>query len=290
LNRADLLDWTLHLAMSGMPMDMCSATGARLAPLMGKKSHPDQHRKAMRFIASVRPDLAADPVACEAAVDRLWANVGRTFAEFAVSHRMLRAGRVGMDGADRLNDALSSGRPIVAIFPHLGNWELSEMQFGFHAPHRGAVIVAPPASDAKAQIAHRVRSKAPAELLPISKTVWRKALAKLKQPGGGVMIAIDEQAEGRVWAPFFDRPARVDGNLGKAARLALLTKALVVPFHNERLGGAHFVTRFLPIMELEGKANDDEAILEAVRRMNAVMTEPVLRLIDQWYMALTYSP
>jgi KDO2-lipid IV(A) lauroyltransferase len=272
-----------------MPIDLCSTIGERLAPLMGKRPSPHEHRNALAVFAKLRPDYAADPQACEQAVNRLWGNIGRTFAEFAVSHRMLRAGRVAIDGADRLDAALASGRPIVAIFPHLGNWELSEMQFGFRAPHRGAVIVAPPARNARSIIAERVRSKVPAELLPMSRTVWRRALEKLKKPGGGVMIAVDEAAEGRVWAPFFDRPLRTDGNLGKAARLALMTNAIVVPFHNERLSGSRSVTRFLPLMDLEGRASDDEAVREAVRRMNDVITEPVVRLLDQWYMALSYT-
>jgi lauroyl/myristoyl acyltransferase len=289
VNRADLLDWSLHSILSALPSRTCSDIGAALSPIMGKKSHPAQHRQALKLFERLRPDWAREPGGCEAAVDRLWANVGRTFAEFSVSHRMLRTGRVTAEGVERLDAALATGRPIVAIFPHLGNWELSEMQIGFRAPHRGAVIVAPPASDARSRIAEKIRRKVPADLLPMSPNVWRQAIAKLKTPGGGIMLAIDEAAENRVWGPSFGRPLRIDGNLGKAARLALMTRAIVLPFYNERLPGARFVTHFLPTLEFSGKSSDDGAVTEAVARMDELMQEPVLRLLDQWYMALNFT-
>jgi KDO2-lipid IV(A) lauroyltransferase len=276
--------------MSGMPVQACSALGARLSPLLGARANPADDARALATFAHLRPELAADPVACRAAVDRLWTNIGRTFAEFAVSHRMLKAGLVSIHGEDILDDALGTGRPIIAVFPHLGNWELSNMQFGFKAPHRGAVLVAPPRNATRAAIAKRVRERAPADLLEMSPTVWRRALAKLNEPKGGIMLACDEHAARRVWAPSFGRPLRAEGNLGKAVRLGLRTRALMVPFHSERLGGARLITRILPVIELEGDPRDDAAVLEGVRRLDEIMTAPVLRLLDQWYMALKFQP
>lgn len=287
MRRGDLVDYAMHHAMRALPMTVCSDLGALLSPRLAKRPHPAQHANARALFSRLRPEWAADEATLEAAADRLWANVARTFAEFAVSHRMLRAGRVAIEGRTGLEAALAAGRPIVAIFPHLGNWELSEMQFGFLAPHRGAVIVAPPADDARARIAHAVRSRAPAELLPMSRTVWKQALARLKAPGGGVMIAIDEEVRGVVMGPRLNGgPPRTDGNLGKAARLALMTGALVVPFYNERLPRARFVTHVLPAMTMAGAATDPTAVAEAVARMEDALRPPILRLIDQWYMAI----
>lgn len=268
--------------MSGMPTDACSALGARLAPRLGKLANPVSHERAVRLFGRLRPAEA------EAGVDRLWANLGRTFAEFAVSHRMLTSGRVGIDGTEHLDAALTSGRPVVAGFPHLGNWELAEMQLGFRAPGRVAVIVAPPASPARAAIAHRVRSRVPATLLTNSRTVWRHGLAKLREPGGIFMIAVDENAAGQVRGPALGRPLRADGNMGKAVRLALATGALILPFYSERIGGAHLLSRYLPPLEVAGDTRDDAAVLDGVRRLNEAIEAPILRLLDQWYMALAF--
>ncbi|MDB5511251.1 MAG: hypothetical protein JWR08_734 [Enterovirga sp.] len=278
----DLRDRSLHALMSAMPIDACSALGARLAPRLGKLANPVSHERATRLFEQLVP---SGP---QAGVDRLWGNVGRTFAEFAVSHRMLDAGRVAIDGEEHLDAALGSGRPVIAVFPHLGNWELAEMQLGFRAPGRVAVIVAPPANGERAAIAQRVRSKVPAELLVNSRTVWRHGLAKLRQPGGIFMVAVDESAAGRVWGPFLGRPPRVDGNMGKVVRLALSTGAIVLPFHSERVRGAHLLSRYLPALEFGGDPRDPDTVLEGVRRLNEVVEAPIRRLLDQWYMALAF--
>ena len=78
----------------------------------------------------------------------------------------------------------------------------------------------------------------------------------------------------------------MEGNLGKAARLAMMTGALVVPFYNERLPGVRFITHVLPVMEFDGRPSDAAAIRQAVESMNTALREPIARLLDQWYMAL----
>lgn len=268
--------------MRGLPIDTCSSLGARLAPRLGKLANPVSHDRASKLLTRL------DPLSGHRAVDRLWANVGRTFAEFAVSHRMLRAGRVAIDGEEHLTGALNSGRPVIAVFLHLGNWELAEMQLGFRAPGRVAVIVAPPASGARAAIAERVRSKVPADLLVHSRTVWRQGLAKLREPGGIFMVAADENAGGQVRGPSLGRPLRTDGNIGKAVRLALTTDALILPFYCERVAGAHLVSRYLEPLDFKGDPRDQDAVLEGVRVLDSTVEAPVLRLLDQWYMALAF--
>jgi lauroyl/myristoyl acyltransferase len=102
------------------------------------------------------------------------------------------------------------------------------------------------------------------------------------------MVAVDENAAGQVWGPLFDRPARPDGNMGKAVRLALTTNALVLPFYSERIAGARLVSRYLAPLELKGDSRDPAAVLDGVHQLNDVIEVPVRRLLDQWYMALAF--
>jgi lauroyl/myristoyl acyltransferase len=289
MTRADRIDWALHLAMTAMPSPLCSAFGARLAPLLGRKANPAADREAAALLAALRPDWAAEPAALAAAMDRLWDCTGRTFAEFAISHRLLKSGRVALAGAGTLDAALSSGRPLIALFPHTGNWELSFMQLAFRAPGRAALIFDPPKTrQARADIAYKVRRQAPFDLFPTSRMVWRKAIAQLAKPGGILITASDEVVDGHVGAPFFSRPLRTDGNLGKVARLALSTGALVVPFYNERHPGPRFTTHVLTPLTFSGAAGDEEAVRAAVSAMDAAMAPPIFRLLDQWHTALLY--
>ncbi|WP_158811579.1 lysophospholipid acyltransferase family protein [Beijerinckia sp. L45] len=285
---ADRIDWALHHAMTAMPSSACSALGARLAPLMGRRSNPAAHANATALFAALRPDWARDAATLEAAVDRLWDCTGRTYAEFAISHRLIRSGRVVFSGEKHLDAALASGRPVIALFLHTGNWEVSFMQLAFHAPGRAALIFDPPKQTARAAIALKVRRQAPFDLFPMSRMVWRRALGQLQKPGGVLITAADEAVNGAIGAPFFGRPQRSDGNLGKVARLALRAGAIVVPFYNERHRGARFTTHVLAPLEFAGAAEDDAAVAAAVTMLNTIVTPPTLRLLDQWYMALMY--
>jgi KDO2-lipid IV(A) lauroyltransferase len=285
---ADRVDWALHHAMTAMPSSLCSALGARLAPLMGRKANPRAHADATALFAALRPDWAFDPVCLDAAVDRLWDCTGRTYAEFAISHRLIRSGRVAIVGVAHFDQALASGRPVIALFLHTGNWEVSFMQLAFHAPGRSALIFDPPKQAARAAIALKVRRQAPFDLFPMGRMVWRRALAQLQKPGGVLITAADEAVNGTIGAPFFGRPQRSDGNLGKVARLALRTGAIVVPFYNERHPGPRFTTHVLAPLEFGGAADDEHAVAAAVVAIDAAMTQPTLRLLDQWYMGLMY--
>jgi hypothetical protein len=71
-------------------------------------------------------------------------------------------------------------------------------------------------------------------------------------------------------------------------RLALTTDALILPFYCERLAGAHLVSRYLEPLDFKGDPRDQDAVLEGVRVLDSTVEAPVLRLLDQWYMALAF--
>lgn len=286
MNAAGRLDWALFLALKAMPVSLCSAVGAALSPA-ARLTHAAAHRDAKTLFAALRLDWANDPAALEAAVRRLWACTGRTYAEFAISHRLVRSGRVAIENVETIDRAMASGRPVIVIFVHTGNWELSGMQLAYRYPGRGVAIFDPPKQESRAAIVWSVRRQMPVDLIPMSRMIWRHALTRLRQPGGVLWVPADE-FNGRVAAPFFGRPLRIDGNLGKIARLALRTGAIVVPFYGERHPGLRFTTHVLEPLTFSGTPDDDYAVLAAVQAMDAALTPAVIRMLDQWYMALMY--
>ena len=255
---------------------------------MGRKANPVAHENAAALFKAVRPEWALDPVMLARAVDRLWDCTGRTYAEFAISHRLIHQGRAAFDDVGHLDRVLGAGRPVIVLFLHTGNWEVSFMQLAYHAPGRGALIFDPPKQTARAAIAFKVRRQAPFDLFPMGRMVWRRALAHLQRPGGILITAADESIGGQIGAPFFGRPVRTDGNLGKVARLALRTGAVVLPFCNQRHPGPRFTSHVLPSLDFSGSADDPSAVQAAVAMMDAAVTKPTFDLLDQWYMALMY--
>ena len=195
-----------------------------------------------------------------------------------------------MRNVDILDDLIASGRSFILAFVHTGNWEVSGIQLARrYAPgRRGLAIYDPPRNPVHAAIVHHQRATMPADLILLSPRVWRNALERLRQPGGVLWMPVDEFAQGKVSAPFFGRQPTIAHNLGKIARLALRTNALVLPFYGERHPGLTFSTHILPAMEFSGDAGDDAAVLAAVEAIDAVLAPPITRLLDQWYMAFFF--
>lgn len=289
MTNADRIDLILHHAMKVMPAPLCSALGARLAPLMGRKANPVANAEAAALMAMLRPEWGLDGNALSAAMDRLWACTGRTFAEFAISHRLLKSGRAAVSNGRAFDEAIGQDRPVIAIFLHTGNWELSVMQLAHRAPGRALLLFDPPRTrPIRARIAETVRRQAPMDIQPATKIVWRKALDQLGRKGGILMTAADEAVDGHIGAPFFGRPVQTTGNLGKVARLALKTGALVVPFYNERHDHLTFTTHVLEPLSFTGAGDDGDAVRSAVMAMDAALAPAVYRLLDQWFTLFLY--
>ncbi len=279
--------YSAFYAMKAAPSALSSSFGAGVSP-WPRMLYPAVNRHAKALFGALRPDWRDDEAALEAALRRLWSSAARTYAEVPSSHRLAVGGHVSLEHPERLDDSMASGRPVICAFVHTGNWEISGVQLACRYPGRAMAIYDPPKARTHAELVMRERRRMPAELIPMSRMVWRHALKRLRQPGGALWVPADEFAFHSVHAPFFGRPPRIDGNLGKIARLALLTDAIVVPFYGERHPGLRFTTHLLPPMTFEGDADDDTAIFAAVLALDAAITEPVIRHIDQWYMALFY--
>lgn len=290
MNLADLRDLALHEAMSWLPVPACSAVGARLGLALGRDLYPEADAAARALMARLRSDLAADAAMLDAASIRLWRNIGRTFAEFSVLHRLLPEGRIAVADEAGFAAALGDGRPVITAFVHLGNWEALALRVAAQVPGRGCAVVEPPPQRARARIAARRRRHASSTLLTTGPLVWRGALRHLSTPGGVLWIAADESSRDQVMAPFFGRPARIDGNLGKIVRLAMRTGARVLPVHCERQDGGRFLVRWLEPVEFAPRAHPpEEEVLAAVNRLDARLAPLVRARVEDWYMAIEWG-
>jgi len=286
----ELRDLALHYGLRALPTEACSALGARLGRSIGRRGHPVAAARAVSLLGQLRPDLHGPSL--EAANVRLWENVGRTFAEFSVLHRMLPEGRSVLSDPGLLDALYAQNRPLILCFVHLGNWEVLGAQLSTHpriVPGRPFVaLVETPPNRAQAFIAMHQRRALPVECLPMAPRVWHRIGETLRRPGGIVWLAADEAANKRVHAPHFGRRLRADGNLGKIVRLAAASGALVVPMWSERVAGARFVSRLGPPLEVPTGRLSQDALQAQVARLDAVFAPVVRSLVDQWYMATEF--
>ena len=290
ISLAELRDLGIYHAMRSLPVPLVSRIGATLGQFLGRRAHPAADARVAAAIRHLRPDLAPDSNTLEAAQTRLWANVGRVYAEFCVLHKIVPEGRAAIDDRGILDAVLADGRPVIMPFVHLGNWETSAIQVFQRAPGRVSTFSDPPPPNrVRAQIAAMQRGRLPGKVLTIDGSVWRYAMRHLEQPGGILFVAVDEQVEGRVSTPSSGRTLDTRSNLGKIVRIAAHTGAIILPLYSERLAGASFITHVLPPLEFPRKLKlNAEEQLHHVAQLDALYGPVILRLIDQWFGTLEY--
>jgi len=281
------LNMSIHYGLRMLPIDACSAVGAALGAFAQIRL-PAKDANAREVWRRTRPE--ADQATVDAAMRRLWRNVGRTMAEFSVLDRMWDAGRIEIVGQENIDLARGSGRPLIGLGLHLGNWEtigVALLKLGFS----GGSIYVPPDNRFDQVIAARARRRiSPEGALLARPNAAAEAYIMLTKKKQQIVIYADELSRGRVWGPAFGRALRVNGNIGNAVRLARLSNALIIPLYSERLGEqARFRVNVLPPVDLVDTGDRDADLLTNIGKIDALI-DPIIRShLDQWFFALDFK-
>lgn len=178
-----------------------------------------------------------------------------------------------IEGWENVAAAKASGRSILILTGHCGNWELIGTVL-----HEGGVppaAVARPLEDAGLQkLLVDLRSHLGTTTIARGTRGAPRQLLEVLRGGGALAMLIDQDTKvDGVWVPFFGRPAFTPVG---AAEIALRQKANVIPSFIERRPGGNHLVRFLPALELPPDPR------EATARMTAKIEEQVRRRPEQW--------
>jgi KDO2-lipid IV(A) lauroyltransferase len=127
--------------------------------------------------------------------------------------------------------ALSAGKGLIFITPHLGCFEITSLFYGSHQPI--AVMYRPPRQSWLSPLINSGRQRGGVSLAPANGHGVKQLLQALKR-GEAIGILPDQaplEGEGE-WAPFFERPAYT---MTLASKLAQKTGAQVFMAFGERL-------------------------------------------------------
>ncbi len=277
----------IHALMRLMPIDVCSYSGAAITYLT-RHLYPASDLRARKAWARLRPQ-ESDPASVDAAMDRLWRNVGRTMHEYSILDRLWAAGRIEVSDIEHLDRARDQGKPILVTPVHLGNWEIV-LVTGIAMGHCGSGIYEPPENRFEHRIANMVRTRYGARFVAAGPHSSREAVRELKARNGPFIVYIDEFIRGRVQAPSFGRPLQPDANIAYAIRLAAITGAAVIPAYCLRIDDrARFKVQFLPPLQLASTGDHEADTAENVRRLDAAIAPVIRAHLDQWYFLLDFD-
>ncbi|WP_333586457.1 lysophospholipid acyltransferase family protein [Phenylobacterium sp.] len=259
-----------------LPIDWVSDFGSWLLRRLGPMT--SAHRVVLQNLRIAFPDLPAEEI--DALADAQWSQTGRTFAEFPIIDRIVRArDRIRLEGGERLAEIARTGEAVVFVSGHLSNWEIMPAVIAnsgvtCHMTYRPANN---PYFDARIR---RNRFKYGVRLFaPKGGDGAREVLEALGR-GESVALMNDQKFNSGVAAPVFGRMAHTAPG---PSRLALRFDTVLQPMSVQRLDKARFrVVVHPPIKPV--KTGDRTADIQAtVERINRFVEERVRERPAEWF-------
>lgn len=256
-----------------LPWGLCQRLGAGLG-LLARLLIGRDRRRAEAHLALAFPDLSeADR---RVLVRSCFRHLGTALAELLHiwGRPAAAAGRyVEVVGFEEIERIRSTGRPIVVLTGHVGNWELISCANESHG--LGLVAMTRGLDDeGLQQIALDLRSHLGSEAIARGSKASSRQMLRTLRRGGALAMLIDQDIDtDGVWVPFFGRLAHTPT---AGADIALRLGAEVVPTFAERLpNGRHRIT-FHPALELP------QDVTEATAVMTAAIEKQIRRCPEQW--------
>lgn len=178
-----------------------------------------------------------------------------------------------VQGWENLEAARATGRPILVLTGHCGNWELIAVPT--RARGYPLAAIARPLDDSQLQeLLVSIRQHLGSMTIARGTRGAARQILGVLRTGGGIAMLIDQDTKvDGVWVPFFGRPAFTPVG---PAEMALKQNMRVVPAFIERRPDGGHLLRFLPMLELPGDPR------EATALMTAAIEQQIRRRPEQW--------
>lgn len=214
---------------------------------------------------------------------RAFRNFGRYVVDFihfpAVSRDEIR-GRVAFDQWEDLNEVARSGRGVVIVTLHFGNWDLGAAALAAYDYPINAIVdtFRYPAMD---RLVRGSREKLGMKVIPMNR-VGPRVFRALRRAEMLAMLVDVPAPEFTITVPFFGAPAEVSS---APARIALRTGAWVVPAVVVR--GPEDPTVIRPIIDVslryQPTGNEEEDVRNLTALVMASLERNIRRYPDQWF-------
>jgi Kdo2-lipid IVA lauroyltransferase/acyltransferase len=267
-----------------LPLTLVAKIGSWLGARQGRRGI-----KAGRlWVARMHNNLerlwgVTDPLERERRIIEHARRVGRTYAEIPVLDRLVKAGKLEVQGLENLEHL---SKPFIIISAHLSNWELMGRVTEIIGGHFCDVYL--PLSGARAQLAYEARLKwryennKAGELIPAGPGALR-AVTKAIVSGSNVLLFIDEEKDGFIRAPSLSREIPYMGNRWFAARLAVRHQLDVLPIYVESSGEGSYRAVIEPRLVAPGKGDTENQARALADLMDARLDDWVRKSPDDWY-------
>jgi KDO2-lipid IV(A) lauroyltransferase len=259
-----------------LPLDAASAVGGWLGRLVGPRLGIT--KRGQVNLQRALPHL--DAAEARLVMRGMWDNLGRVIAEYP----HLDAfdihggdGRIELVGEDILDRVLASGKSVIFISAHYGNWEILTMA----ATRRGLDVAGVYRAANNPWIDRLIRSyrgKSGGELIPKGVIAARRSIAAIRD-GRHLALLVDQKMNDGIPVPFFGRDAMT---APAVAQLALRFDCAIIPARVERLEGAHFRIVLSPPIAVSKTGDRHGDTLTIMRAINAELESWIRARPELW--------
>lgn len=252
--------------------------GRRLG-LLSRRLLPGRRRLAERNLARAFPERT--PAEIAALAREVFAHFGGLATDLLRSSTRPAEeclSRIEVVGLAQALAASRSGRGVLFVTPHLGNWEFAALVTG--ASGIPSTVIARPLDNPLLDVLLTgFRQRTGNRVVPKAEAA-REVLRTLRR-GGTIGILPDQHAHppDAVVVPFFGRPASTTSSV---ARFAERTGAFVVAAACVRTGPARWRITYLPPLDPRSLPEEERGVEALTRRVSAVVEAMVREHPEQW--------
>lgn len=280
LNPKHLAEAAVFFAFVGivrlLDLDRGSAFGGAVGRALARIG---RRPRAYENIHTAFPEL--DRQAATRLIDGMYESYGRMLAEMARLEDYVRPAertRFTFEGLDNYQSAVASGRPIIIVSGHFGNWEMQ-----VPALHHLGI----PFADVTQRldnpwldrfISERRRRAGFTKQAPRGTVGTRTIIAGIKA-GETVAFMVDLRFREGIIVPLFNKPAYTTFT---PALFAQTYGAVVLPMALRRQDGANFQMVFHAPMRPAGSGNDARDIVELTTEINGFVEGEIRARPADW--------
>jgi len=215
-------------------------------------------------------------------INRMWSNIGRTFAEYIFlkdfKFNKTNFDHIKINGTNLLDEIKKNNEPVIFYSGHFANFELMAMEldkFGI----KFAGIYRPLNNFFLNPFLEYLRIKyiCPNQI-PKGRMGVREIISKIKN-GYSIALMVDQRVSEGPRVLFFNKPAHTTTI---PAQLALKYNCKLVPISLKRKEGANFEMTIHEPYKIEKTNNDEEDTKNITLKINQVIEKMIIKNPTQW--------
>jgi KDO2-lipid IV(A) lauroyltransferase len=257
-----------------LPFGFVSGLGAGLVKIIGPLT--SKRHIAETGLRTAFPDKTDAEI--KSLMTAQWDNLGRTFAEFPVTHRLRpfeENSRVTIHGIEHYE----ANQPAIIVTGHFANWEVmaTVLTQSDHTVRITYRKINNPLIDVR--VRRQREAYGTKYLVKKSSHAGGRELFEALKAGESVALLNDQKFNTGVEVPFFGEPAMTAQG---AVRLALKTGRPLLPMAVTR-EKSKFAVTFYPPIDLVKTGDREKDVLSGVSQVSAFVEDRVRENPAQWF-------